>query len=189
MLATKFGKPIRGWIEAPRGNAAYVRRRSRRACSVSKTDRIDLLFMHEPDPATPIEETLRALDDLHKAGKVRHIAASNFSGAELEKATATAAKIDVPGFVGAQDEYSLTARGIEVALYPTLEKLRLGLIPYFPLGGGALTGKYRKGRPLPEGARHSSSERANRFLDPHWETIEALAAFAEARGHSFWNSP
>ena len=89
------------------------------------------------------------------------------------------------GFVASQDEYSLLARGIEDALLPALERNRLGLVPYFPLAGGALSGKYRKGQPMPEGARHTKGQAgAERFLAPHWDTIEKLTAFATERGHT-----
>lgn len=182
VLATKFGKPMAGSHDEHRGRRTYVVSAVEASLKRLRTDRIDLLFMHEPDPSTPIEETLRALEDLRRTGKVGVIAASNFSPAELEDAAATAKLIAAAGFAGTQDEYSLTARGIETTLLPTLMKLGLGLVPYFPLGGGALTGKYRKGRALPTGTRHKDG--SNRFLAPHWETIEALHAFAEKRGHT-----
>jgi aryl-alcohol dehydrogenase-like predicted oxidoreductase len=182
VLATKFGKPMAGSDEKHRGRRDYVVSAVEASLRRLQTDRIDLLFMHEPDPSTPIEETLRALDDLRGAGKVGVVASSNFSAAELADADTTAKRIGVPGFAGSQDEYSLTARGIETSLMPTLTELGLGLVPYFPLGGGALTGKYRKGGPLPGGARHKDG--SGRFLEPHWDTIEALAAFAEARGRT-----
>ena len=182
VLATKFGAQMAGSSEAHRGRRDYVIAAVEASLRRLQTDRIDLLFMHRPDASTPIEETLRALDDLHDAGKVGVIAASNFTAAQLEDADATAKRIGVPGFAGTQDEYSLTARGVETALVPTLTKLGLGLIPYFPLGGGALSGKYRKGSPHPPGVRHKDG--SDRFLEPHWDTIESLAAFAEARGRT-----
>lgn len=182
VLATKFGKPMAGSNETKRGNRRYVISAVDASLKRLKTDWIDLLWMHEPDPATPIEETFRALDELKKAGKVRHIGASNFSPAELEAAAADAKKLGVEGFVATQDEYSLIERSIEKSLLPALKRLNLALVPYFPLGGGALTGKYRKGAPLPEGTRHTSG--SDRFLKPHWDTIEALAKFAEGRGHT-----
>lgn len=182
ILATKFGKPMAGADDAHRGSRAYVTAAVEASLKRLRTDRIDLLYQHEPDPSTPVEETLRALADLVKAGKVRHVAASNFSAVELEAAMSTARRIGMPGFVAAQEELSLTVRSNEKTVLPALEKLRLGLIPYFPLGGGALTGKYRKGSAPPAGSRHAGG--SARFLDPHWEKIEALAAFAEKRGRS-----
>jgi aryl-alcohol dehydrogenase-like predicted oxidoreductase len=181
-LATKFGKAMAGVHEQHRGSRAYVALAVEASLKRLQTDRIDLLWMHEPDPSTPIEETFRALEDLKKAGKVGHIGSSNFSAAELEDAAKVAKEIGVAGFLGAQDEYSLTHRAHEKALIPALKKLGSGLVPYFPLGGGALTGKYRKGKPLPAGTRHTDA--TGRFLGPHWDTIEKLHAFAETRGHT-----
>lgn len=181
-LATKFGKPMAGSDEKSRGSRRYVTSAVEASLRRLQTDWIDLLWMHEPDPSTPIEETLEALEELRGQGKVRHFGASNFSSAELEAATAAAEKLSIAGFSVTQDEYSLIARDYEKSLAPTLAKLKLGLVPYFPLGGGALTGKYRKAAPLPSDTRHSSG--SSRFLEPHWDRIEALAAFAEARGHT-----
>jgi aryl-alcohol dehydrogenase-like predicted oxidoreductase len=181
-LATKFGKPMAGSNEASRGNRRYVVPAVEASLKRLKTDWIDLLWMHESDPSTPIEETFGALEDLRRQGKVRHIGASNFSPAELEAAAAAAKKLGIAGFIATQDEYSLISRQYEVALAPALAKLGLGLVPYFPLGGGALTGKYRKSAPLPADARHASG--SDRFLDPHWDRIDALLAFAETRGHT-----
>ncbi|MBN9011396.1 MAG: aldo/keto reductase, partial [Rhizobiales bacterium] len=116
------------------------------------------------------------------AGKIRHAAASNFSPAQLEEAVATAKQLGVEGFVATQEEYSLTERAIEKEMLGVIGKTHLGLVPYFPLGGGALTGKYRKGQPLPAGARHSGG--SERFLAPYWDMIEKLHDFAETRGHT-----
>jgi aryl-alcohol dehydrogenase-like predicted oxidoreductase len=181
-LATKFGKPMAGSDEKSRGSRRYVIPAVETSLKRLKTDWIDLLWMHEPDPSTPIEETFAALEDLRRQGKVRHLGASNFSSAELEAAAAAAKKLGIPGFIATQDEYSLIARQYETTLAPALAKLGLGLVPYFPLGGGALTGKYRKSAPLPEGTRHASG--SSKFLDPHWDRIEALHQFAETRGHT-----
>jgi len=180
VLATKFGKMSEA-VPGVRGSRAYVAKAVEASLKRLRTDRIDLLYMHEPDPKTPIDETFRALDDLRQAGKVRHIAASNFSSVELAAAETAAKKLGVAGFVASQDEYSLLARGIERTLLPELIRERLALVPYFPLGGGALSGKYRKGHPLPTG-RHGSG--SDRFLAPHWDLIEKLYAFAGERGHT-----
>jgi aryl-alcohol dehydrogenase-like predicted oxidoreductase len=151
-----------------------------------RTDWIDLLYMHEPDPGTPVEETLRAGDELLKSGKVRALAASNFSPGEIGDAVETAKRLGVPGFVATQDEYSLLARGIEDALLPVLETHRLSLVPYFPLASGALSGKYRKGKPMPEAARLTGSANySDRFFTgPKADKVEGLATFAESRGHT-----
>ncbi len=185
VLATKIGKPMAD--NAPnRGSRAYVASAIDACLKRLRTDWIDLLYMHEPDPGTSIDETLRALDDAVKAGKVRHLAASNYTAGEVTDAVDAARRLGVKGFVATQDEYSLLARGIEDALIPVLETHRLGLIPYFPLAGGALTGKYRRGQAMPEGARLTgSTQGASRFFGPaNQETIENLTAFAEKRGHT-----
>ena len=162
VLATKIGKPMAGVREDHRGSRGYVHRAVEASLKRLKTDHIDLLYMHEPDPSTPVDETLRALDELVKTGKLRHVAASNYSADEIDAAVKTAKARKIEGFTAAQDEYSLTFRDHETTLFPALERNGLGLVPYFPLGGGALTGKYRKGRPLPTGTRHKSGD--NRFL-------------------------
>ncbi len=181
-LATKFGSAMAGSSEEHRGSRAYVLSAVEASLKRLKTDWIDLLWMHRPDPTTPIEETLRALEELIKSGKVRHVAASNFSAEQLNEAAGAAKTIGMAGFIACQDEYSLVHRVHEASLFPAMKKLGLGLVPYFPLAGGSLSGKYRKGAALPEGSRHSGG--SARFLDPHWETIEALHKFAELHGHT-----
>jgi aryl-alcohol dehydrogenase-like predicted oxidoreductase len=182
VLVTKFGKPMAGNLEEHRGSRRYVMSAVEASLARLQTDRIDLLVMHEPDPSTPIEETFRALEELRKSGKVLHIGASNFLSDEIDDAAEAAKKLGIEGFVAAQDEYSLTHRIHEKSLFPALKKNGLSLVPYFPLGGGALTGKYRKNAPLPAGTRHKDA--SSRFLAPHWDRIEALHAFAETRGHT-----
>ncbi len=180
-LATKFGKPMAGSNEQHRGSRAYVLSAVEASLKRLRTDWIDLLWMHEPDPSTPMEETFRALEELTSAGKVRHVGASNFDGEQLTAAAAAAKAVGVPGFVGCQDEYSLLHRRHETGLFATMEKLGAGLVPFFPLSGGALSGKYRKSRALPSGTRLDAE---SRFLKPHWDMIENLAVFAESRGHT-----
>lgn len=182
VLATKFGKRMGGDNTSARGARNYVHSAVEASLKRLQTSWIDLLWMHEPDPNTPIEETLAAVEELKSAGKVRHFAASNFSSAELDEAAATAERMGITGFIACQDEYSLVERGIENTIYPAMERNRLSLVPYFPLAGGALTGKYHKGESLPQGTRHSGG--SSRFLDPHWDKIMGLAEFAESRGHN-----
>ncbi|MCB1489300.1 MAG: aldo/keto reductase [Bauldia sp.] len=186
VLATKIGKPMSDDPPKNRGSRAYVSDAIDACLKRLRTDRIDLLYMHEPDPGTPFEETLRALQDAVAAGKVRYLAGSNYTAGEVTDAVDTAKRMGLTGFVATQDEYSLLARDIEDALLPVLETHRLGLVPYFPLAGGALTGKYRRGKPMPEGARLTGNENsANRFFSPaNQDKIEKLTAFAEERGHT-----
>jgi aryl-alcohol dehydrogenase-like predicted oxidoreductase len=182
VLATKFGKRMADNDAPARGARSYVLSAVEASLKRLQTSWIDLLWMHEPDPNTPIEETFAAVEELKKAGKVRHLAASNFSAAELDEAAATAKRMGVAGFIACQDEYSLLTRGIESTIYRAMERNQLRLVPYFPLAGGALTGKYRKGEALPQGSRHSGG--SGRFLDPNWDKIANLTIFAEARGHT-----
>jgi aryl-alcohol dehydrogenase-like predicted oxidoreductase len=185
VLATKFAKPMSDNPPARRGTRGYIIDAVNASLKRLRTDWIDLLYMHEPDPGTPIEETLRALDELIKAGKVRHIAASNYTSEQVSAADRAAKAIGVAGFIGSQDELSLLNRDMEKALLPALEKLGLGLIPYFPLAGGALSGKYRKGKPAPDGRLNTGHGYSERFLsERNFAMVEKLAAFAEARGHT-----
>jgi aryl-alcohol dehydrogenase-like predicted oxidoreductase len=185
ILVTKFGKPMSDSPPPNRGSRAYVTAAVEASLMRLKTDWIDVLFMHEPDPATPIDETFRVFEELKKAGKVRHLAASNFSPAELIEADAAADRLKIDGFIACQDELSLLHRGIEKELVPTMEKLGLALIPYFPLSGGALSGKYRKGKPIPAGRLNTGGGVSERFLGGEkFDKVEKLATFAEARGHS-----
>ena len=186
VLATKFGKPMADNPSDTRGTGAYLHSAVEASLRRLRTDWIDLLYMHEPDPATPIEETLRAAEELIAAGKVRFLAGSNFSAGEVGDAVDAAKRLGVTGFVATQDEYSLLARGIEDALLPVLETHRLGLVPYFPLASGALSGKYRKGQPMPEGARLTGSANYSEryYSGPKADMVEALIAFAEQRGHT-----
>ncbi len=185
VLATKFGLPMND------GNAGGAARRTiMQAVEASlrrlKTDWIDLYQLHRPDPKTPIEETLRALDDLTKAGKVRFIGCSNLSAAQLEEAQAVAARLRLSSFVTCQDEYSLLDRTIEKDRLAVMRKHGLGLLPYFPLASGMLTGKYKRGAPMPAGSRLSYSvHHADDLLtEQNWDVVEKLRAFAAQRGHS-----
>jgi aryl-alcohol dehydrogenase-like predicted oxidoreductase len=181
VLATKFGKMSEA-VPGTAGTRAYVNKAVEASLRRLRTVWIDLYYMHAPDPETPIEETLQGLNELMKAGKIRAFAASNFSPGEVAAADDAAKRLGITGFVATQDEYSLINRDIEKALLPVLQTHGLSLVPYFPLGGGALTGKYRKGKPLPEGVRHAGG--SDRFLGQHWDQIEKLNAFAESRGRT-----
>lgn len=151
-----------------------------------RTDWIDLYYVHKYDPLTPIEETLRALDDLIRSGKVRYAAMSNFPAWRAVEAVWTARCHNLDGFVGCQDELSLLARHNQKELMPALAAHGVGFVPFYPLAGGALTGKYRRGAPMPEGGRLTGGKRyADRFFsEKRAETVEALASFAEAQGRS-----
>jgi aryl-alcohol dehydrogenase-like predicted oxidoreductase len=147
---------------------------------------MDLYQLHRPDPQTPIDETLHALNDLVKAGKVRFIGCSNLSAAQLEQALGVSARHHLASFVTCQDEYSLLERGPEKDLLPAMRKHGLALLPYFPLASGLLTGKYKHGAAMPAGSRLAKDPpRAGSVLNVrNWRVVEALDAFAAARGHT-----
>ena len=150
-----------------------------------RTDWIDLYQLHRPDPKTPIEETLRALDDLVRQGKVRAIGCSNLSASELDAAQACAQRHGLARFVCCQDHYSLLARRIERDLVPAMTAHGLSLLPYFPLASGLLTGKYRRGAPAPKNARLAASRYGDRFMsEQNWQIVGKLEEFAAGRGRT-----
>jgi aryl-alcohol dehydrogenase-like predicted oxidoreductase len=151
-----------------------------------RTDYIDLYQIHFWDPTTPMDETLRALDDLVKMGKVRYIGCSNFTAWQLVESLWTSKEESLHSFVSVQPAYNLFNREIERELMPACQKYEVGIIPYSPLAGGFLTGKYRKGEPAPEGTRYARAQgpQASRVLnDRNYARVEKLQAFAHERGH------
>jgi aryl-alcohol dehydrogenase-like predicted oxidoreductase len=165
ILATKFGLPFDAAGTMKGGSRKYVMSAVEASLKRLKTDYIDLYYHHKPDPTVPVEETLRALDDLVKQGKVRAIANSNYDEAQIADADATAKKLGITRFVAAQDELSLIKRGTERERIPAMQKCGLAFIPYFPLASGLLTGKYRRNAPMPEGTRLAGK---NRLADVFW---------------------
>jgi aryl-alcohol dehydrogenase-like predicted oxidoreductase len=185
VLGTKFGMAV---------ESAGIQKGASRAAIISKfdaslrrlkTDWIDLYQLHTPDPLTPIEETLRALDDLVRQGKVRHIGCSNLPAWQVVESLWTSREKGLSEFVSCQDEYSLVLREPERELMPAMEKYGLGLLPYFPLASGLLSGKYKRGN-MPEGARLTSMKRlGDRYLtEKNWEIVEKLDKFCAERGHT-----
>ncbi|SHF50288.1 Predicted oxidoreductase [Kaistia soli DSM 19436] len=185
ILATKFGAPVPGTNVDRRGTRSYVLKAVEDSLRRLQTDWIDLYQMHRPDPETPIEETLGALEELVESGKIRWYGASNFSADGLRAAQTAARGEGWQGFVSSQDELSLVERSIEKELLPAIEAEGLSLIPYFPLASGLLTGKYRGGV-KPENSRLSAwPALGDRYLtESNLELVEKLAAFAEAKQHS-----
>jgi aryl-alcohol dehydrogenase-like predicted oxidoreductase len=182
VLATKFGLPIDDTRKG--AGPAYVRQAVEDSLRRLATDRIDLYQLHQPDPATPIADTLGALDDLVRAGKVREIGCSNFSVAQLNEAEAAVAA-GAARFLSVQNEYSLLHREPEREVLAACERLGLAFLPYFPLASGLLTGKYSSGAPAPAGTRLTHAWAAKRFLtDDRLDRVEALRRFAESRGHA-----
>jgi aryl-alcohol dehydrogenase-like predicted oxidoreductase len=182
VLATKFGGKVDEQRQGAR--ADYVRQALEDSLRRLATDHIDLYQLHMPDPETPIAETLGALDELVRAGKVREIGCSNFSADQLRAAEA-AVPTGGARFVSVQNQYSLVHREPERdGVLAECERTGLAFIPYFPLASGLLTGKYRQGRPAPEGSRLAGG-RSGRFLnESNLALVEALIQVAESRGHT-----
>jgi aryl-alcohol dehydrogenase-like predicted oxidoreductase len=185
VLATKFAAPMDDG-EKSGGSRQYIMAAVEDSLRRLKTDWIDLYQMHRTDPRTPIEETLRALDDLIRQGKVRYIGCSNFAAWQMTEAAWTARTAALNGFVSCQDEFSLVHRAPEAELLPAARKLGLGLLPYFPLASGLLTGKYRRNATLPAGTRLAGTQRlADRYLtERNWTIAERLGDFTEAHGRT-----
>jgi aryl-alcohol dehydrogenase-like predicted oxidoreductase len=186
VLATKFGLPMDDAGRLRGASRRYIMQAVEASLKRLRTDWIDLYQLHRPDPQTPIEETLRALDELVRQGKVRFIGCSNLSAQQVSAALETARQQELAAFVSCQDEYSLLARAIERELIPLAQARRLSILPYFPLASGLLTGKYRRGAPLPEGSRLAKNPRhAQEFIsERNWRVVGELEAFAARRGRS-----
>ncbi|MCW2496252.1 aldo/keto reductase [Jatrophihabitans sp.] len=188
VLATKFGSDLRprglsnGEDWGARGSRRYITRAVEASLRRLRTDWIDLYQLHRPDPLTPIEETLSALDDLVHAGKVRYLGSSNFTGWQVAEAEWVSRTRGLERFVSAQNEYSFLERDIEADLVPALEHYGIGLLPFFPLASGLLTGKYRRGEAPPAGSRIAAWGRESALTDEAFDVIEGLEAFAHARG-------
>jgi aryl-alcohol dehydrogenase-like predicted oxidoreductase len=179
LIATKFGNPTDERPEESRGRPEYVRWAVEGSLRRLRTDVIDVYQMHVPDSTTPIEETLGALDELVREGKVRWIGSSNFSAEQIEVAEETAGERGLTRFVSAQNEYSLVERDAEDDLLPACVAAGIGFLPYFPLASGLLTGKYRRGEEATEG-RLAGRE----IADERWDRLDALRRFADERGVS-----
>jgi aryl-alcohol dehydrogenase-like predicted oxidoreductase len=186
ILATKFGSRQNALGEKSGASRGYLLAEAEESLRRLRTDYIDLYQIHYPDPQTPIDETLRALDDLVKTGKVRYVGCSNFSATQLQDAEAAAIKHSVKSFVSSQDEYSLLVRDIEREQLPLSERLGMSELPYFPLASGLLTGKYKKGSTAPKGTRLGEKQAlADRYhTESNLEKVERLQRFAEERGHT-----
>ena len=181
VLATKFGGDMGDGTEA-RGSRDYIRKAVEASLQRLRTDYIDLYQYHTPDQATPFEETFGALDELVREGKVRYIGHSNLEASQVEEVDVLGRQHGWARPVSAQNRYSLLRREAEEELLPVCERLGLGVLPYFPLASGLLTGKYRRGEPRPEGTRLAGRDEV--FTDEKFDRIEALEDFARERGLS-----
>ena len=186
VLATKFGHADHDMGYGPaagaKGGRAYVRRAVEESLRRLRTDHIDLYMLHTPDPVTPIAETLAALHELVLEGKVRYIGHSNLSGWQLAEAAHVAEGLGVTPFISAQNQWSLLDREIEAEVVPAAEHYGLGVLPYFPLAQGLLTGKVRRGQGIPEGIR--LADRSHLVTERRLDQVEALHTLAEKLGRS-----
>ena len=186
VLATKFGHQAvdmgYGPAAGAKGGRGYIRLAVEKSLRRLRTDYIDLYQLHTPDPLTPIEETIAALDDLVTEGKVRYLGHSNLSGWQIADAANKAAQAGKTPFISAQNHWSLLERGVEAEVVPAARHFGLGVLPYFPLANGLLTGKVRKGFPPPEGTRIAA--RAHLITDARLDVVETLIAWGADHGVS-----
>ena len=186
VLASKFGMPMNDAETQKGASRRYIVAAVEASLRRLRTDYLDLYQQHRPDPHTPIEETLRALEDLARAGKIRYYGCSNLPAWQVVEAAWTARLHNFAGFVSCQDEMSLVVRHHDEHLLPAMRQYGLGLLPYFPLASGLLTGKYKRNTPMPADARLTKTARlADRYLtERNWAIAEKLDDFATARGHT-----
>ena len=186
VLATKFGMVMDDADTMKGASRRYIISAVEASLRRLKTDWIDLYQVHTPDSQTPIEETLRTLDDLVRQGKVRYFGCSNFAGWQVVEALWTSREWGTNSFISCQDEYSLLVRGIERELIPVIRKYDLGLLPYFPLASGLLTGKYTKGEAPAAGTRFAAWKSVSqRYMsEGNWEIVDALEKFAAGHEHT-----
>ena len=186
VLASKFGSPMDDAGTLMGGSRRYLMSAVEASLKRLKTDWIDLYQMHRVDPATPIEETLRALDDLVRQGKILYIGFSQVAGWQMVDRHWTARHHGLSPVTACEAEYNLLARGAERELVPAMRACGAGLLPFYPLASGFLTGKYQRGTPLPEGARLTRGKRySDKYLtDANWTVLERLEAFCKVRGHT-----
>lgn len=179
VIATKFGMKMGEGKEGARPE--YILQALEASLKRLQVDTIDLYQIHQPDPKTPIEDTMQALNDAVKAGKVREIGCSNFSAEQLRAA------LDVPGtrhFESVQNDYSMMKRDAEKEVLPECRRTGVAFLPYFPLANGLLTGKYRKGKPFPESSRGKDAFGPKIFTPENIDRAEALIRFSESHGYS-----
>jgi aryl-alcohol dehydrogenase-like predicted oxidoreductase len=188
VLATKFGHQGADMGYGPavgaKGGRGYIKIAVEKSLTRLKTDYIDLYQLHTPDPVTPIEETLAALDDLVTEGKVRYIGHSNLSGWQIADAAHAARASGRTPFISAQNHWSLLERDAEREVVPAARHFGLGLLPYFPLANGLLTGKVRRGQGVPSGTRLAEPRRAGYVTDAKLDAVEGLIAWGEEQGVS-----
>jgi aryl-alcohol dehydrogenase-like predicted oxidoreductase len=186
VIATKFLPRPKDEPYAPGALAKRITEGCEGSLRRLRTDRIDLFYQHYPDTDAPVEEALETLDELVRQGKVRHIASSNVTAAQIDAAASVAANASLARFCGTQIHWNLLNREVEQDVVPAARKHNMGIVPYFPLASGMLTGKYRRGEPHPAGSRFDALPFfTGRFAtDENFARVAALTAFAEQRGHT-----
>ncbi len=186
VLATKFGRPMDRSFRLQGASRRYIMSAVESSLKRLQTDYIDLYWQHIEDQRTPIAETMRALDDLVRQGKVRYVACSTLPAWQVVEANWTARSQGLTAFIACQERYNLLDRGYERDMAPMVEASGLGLVPFSPLADGLLTGKYHRGAALPEGARLTTNQRAaeRNLTERNWDIVERLGAFCETRGCS-----
>jgi aryl-alcohol dehydrogenase-like predicted oxidoreductase len=186
VLASKFGSPMGPGVMQRGGSRHYIMQAVEASLKRLQTDWIDLYQFHRPDPATPLEETLRALDDLVRQGKVRYIGISNHPAWRVVESLWIAKQNGLNAFVTCQDEYSLLSRQIEAELVPAMQANGLGILPYFPLASGLLTGKYHEDQPPQAGTRFAGNGRfkSRYWTKENWHKVTELEAYAKQHGQS-----
>ena len=183
VLASKFGMAMDDG-EKKGASRRYMVAAVEASLKRLKTDWLDLYQVHQPDPLTPIEETLRGLDDLVRAGKVRYVGCSNYSAAQVTEAQWAARHLNLNAFTSCQDEYNLLKRDLDGERLGVMQRYGLGLLPFFPLASGLLTGKHKRGAAA-SGTRLATAQFAGRFMtDANFDIVEKLEAFVTARGHT-----
>ncbi len=184
VIATKFASPMGEGPMHAGGSRRWIIQAVEDSLRRLGTDYIDLYQVHRPDPKTPLEETVRALDDLVTSGKVRYLGNSNFAGWQIASAAWIQKTEHLEPFVSAQNQYSLLERRIEQEVIPAAEEFGLGVLPFFPLASGLLTGKYRRGEEAPEGTRLAGPMGARSLNDRNFDVVERLEEWARAHDHT-----
>ncbi len=185
IIATKFGMSMGEGPFTSGGSRRYIMTAVEDSLRRLRTDYIDLYQIHQPDHDTPLEETMRALDDLVRDGKVRYLGNSNYDGWEIASGHYIAQRDHLTPFISAQNDYSLLERSVEAEIGPACEAFGLGMLPFFPLASGLLTGKYSRNEAAPEGTRLAGRARGGRITsDRNWDIVERLDAWAVEHDHT-----
>jgi len=179
-LASKFGHSHSHVEGKPKGSPENIRVAVEKSLKQLQTDRLDLYQQHRPDPDTPVADTLGALEDLVSAGKIRYYGCSYYTGAQMQDAVDAAEKAGLKGFVTAQNAWNMLERGIEADLIPVCEKHGIGLLPYYPIARGLLTGKYRRDSDAPAGSRLAGDDN---LAKADFDLLERLETYAGDHGY------